>query len=204
MTVRRLLVTAALLSTAALTLTACDGDTPPAPAATTSVAQSTTPSTPSSPGAPTVSSAATNHSAAPTKSASPKASGATATPAADCTARAQRPGHKVIQATAATTTGLTAAPTRIVCGPDVPNDGYYETAGAPGPYTFASGTTAELVSLGQDSPTRAVPLAALVQHLNDCAAHRNVLAPYDCYGGTYDVTLDASGRITRIVELYHP
>ncbi|MFB7614911.1 hypothetical protein [Kitasatospora sp. NPDC056181] len=51
---------------------------------------------------------------------------------------------------------------------------------------------------------RPVPLPVLLQHAGDCLAEREPARPYGCYGNTYDLVLDAQGRILRIEELYHP
>ncbi|GAA2817230.1 hypothetical protein GCM10010441_47260 [Kitasatospora paracochleata] len=208
MTAHRLLATTALLAGAVLALTACDPDGS-APAAQTSATASTAPTASAAPTASPTASAGTAGTASPTatkagKPATPTTGATKAAPTPDCTAAAQHPGHKVINATSATATGLNARATRFVCGPQVDNDGYWEAVGSFGPYTFAAGATAELVTMTSGVGSAGVPLSVLVQHVNDCAAHREPPAPYNCFGGTYDITVDGAGHITRISELYHP
>lgn len=205
MNARRLLATAALL-TATAALTACDpaGD-PAGPTAAPTTTAATSSAAPSP--APT----ASRTGAAPRPSASrtgatprPSASRSSAAPQADCTTAAQRPGHRVINVTAATAGQLTATATVFVCGPDVDDDGYYQPTGGPSTLALAPGASAALVTMGAPEPTRAVPVATLVQHVNDCAAHREPAAPFNCFGGMYDITTDAAGRVTSATELYHP
>lgn len=208
---RRLLATAALLTAAVAALTACDpeGDqaaTGPATAFTTAAASA--PAAPSaSHGAPTPTAsghASTAATRAATASARPSAAHSSAAPQADCTAAAQRPGHRVINVTAAAADRLTATGTVFVCGPEVDNDGYYRATGAATGYSFASGASARLVTVSGAVDSAPVSVAALVQHVNDCAADREPAAPYACFGGMYDITTDAAGRITSVTELYHP
>ncbi|MFJ2780087.1 hypothetical protein [Kitasatospora sp. NPDC087315] len=124
--------------------------------------------------------------------------------AAACTTAAERPGHRVLQVVTVARDQLTARPTRFVCGPDIPDDGYYEPTGSPARYTFAATATATLVDLEHAEPARPVPVPELVDHLDDCLADREPEPPYGCYGSDYDVVLDSRGRIMRIGELYHP
>ncbi|MFD2764561.1 hypothetical protein [Micromonospora eburnea] len=92
--------------------------------------------------------------------------------------------------------------TRFVCGPDVPNDGHYvATVSSPDAYEFAAGATAQLFVGVQ---TQDVTVDVLLQHINTCTQNPNSMKPYSCYGNMYDLTLDASGKITQIRELYHP
>lgn len=192
MSLRRPLAATALLATAVLTLTSCYATADPEPEPSPSVAASAGTSA-----APTAS-AATTVPAAPAASAS--------APAADCTAAAQHPGHEVIKADAATAARVTATGATYVCGPDVTDDGYYRASGSAADHPFAAGATAELVSTAGSGgvATAAVPLATLVSHINDCAAQRGVAEPYGCFGGFYDITVDGSGAITAISEVYHP
>ncbi|MEV4558363.1 hypothetical protein AB0K51_15420 [Kitasatospora sp. NPDC049285] len=203
MNTRRLLGTAALLTAAVATLTACDpSDAPAAPGATASAtASATAGATPST--APTASVKPTASTSAKPSAAKPSASHTGAAPA-NCTTAAQRPGHRVINVTAGTADKLTATATTFICGPDIDNDGYYQATGAASSYSFASGATAQLVTVSGAVGTGPVSVAALVQHVNDCAAHHEPAAPYSCFGGMYDITTDASGKITAITELYHP
>ncbi|MFD9129905.1 hypothetical protein [Kitasatospora sp. NPDC059571] len=203
MSARRLLATAALLATATLAVTACDpnnpgADAPPATAApSASASSSAQPTASAQPSGKPSAKPTTAHSG----SAKPTGKG---TPTADCTTAAQHPGHKVINVTAATATQVTATPTRFVCGPTIDDDGYYQPIGGTASYTFAPGATAELFVQGDASGPRSVPLTQFANHAGDCAHQRPVPEPYSCFGGNYDITVDGSGRITKISELYHP
>jgi hypothetical protein len=207
MSAHRLLAIGALLATTTLALTACDpnatsGDAPPATAAATASTSAGAQPT----GAATPSATPTGRSTAkPTAShsASARPSGK-ATPTADCTAAAQKAGHKVINATAATATQVTATPTRFVCGPTVDDDGYYQPTGAAVSYTFAAGASAELFVMTEGMGPKSVPLAQFATHVGACAHQQPVPEPYSCFGGNYDITVDAAGHITKISELYHP
>ncbi|WP_327681568.1 hypothetical protein [Kitasatospora sp. NBC_00458] len=123
---------------------------------------------------------------------------------ADCTALAQQPGHQVVRVVEEIEGRLSARPTRYVCSPDAPDDGSYDPFGEPVAYPLAARVTATLVDLEHGEPAKEVQLPVLMQHLDDCLADRVPEAPYGCYGDTYDIVLDARGRITRITELYHP
>ncbi|PBC78914.1 hypothetical protein BX265_3705 [Streptomyces sp. TLI_235] len=211
MSARRLIATAALLGAATLALTACDpngsGADTVAPAASDPASASASPSSAaSSSSSPSArpsgtAKASTRPSASHSGTAKPSGSGK---PAVDCTAAAQRPGHKVVNVTAATAAKVTATQTRLVCGPDIDDDGYYEPTGAASAYTFAPGATAELFAMSSTMAPKAVSLAEFAAHAEDCAHDREVAAPYSCYGGAYDITVDSAGRITRISELFHP
>lgn len=121
-------------------------------------------------------------------------------PAPGCTAPRERPGHEVLVVVAAGPAALTARPARFTCGP-----ARYAPTGTPVHYGFAAaGVAATLVDRPHDEPARAVPLADLVAHLNDCLAERDPAPPYGCHGNAYDVVLDSHGRIMRIGEVERP
>ncbi|HEY5836804.1 hypothetical protein [Streptomyces sp.] len=201
MSVRRPLAASALLATAVLTLTSCYATAEPEPEPSSSVSASAgAPAASTAPGAAPAPAGTEGTATAPSgteASASARATGCMA---------AQRPGHEVIKAGAATAARVTATATIYVCGPEVTDDGYYRESDTAANHPFAAGATAELVttdSAGAVS-TAAVPLASLISHVNDCAAQRRVARPYGCFGGFYDVTVDRSGAITKVSEVYHP
>ncbi|WP_395294036.1 hypothetical protein ACF9IK_10910 [Kitasatospora hibisci] len=196
----RRLLAAALLCCAALTACGPADDAPrAAPAAPSSDAPQAAPAAPSSDAPSATATAAPT--TAPTTASTP-AVPATPTPA--CASAAYRAGHRVVQLASVGPTALTARPTRFVCGPDVPSDGYYEATGEPAQYTLAPTATATLVDLGHGEGAKPVPLTVLVQHADDCLAKRTPAAPYGCYGDKYDLVQDSQGRVIRIAELYHP
>lgn len=208
MSATRLLTTVALLAAATLGLTACDDNSTGSSAPTTAA---TAPSTLASVSAASAPASPTGH---PSTAPKPSGSGRTATsqppapktPSADCTTRAQHPGHKVIDVVGVTpgSLQLKATATRFVCGPDVPDDGYYESAGAPASYQLAPGATADLMVLDAQSGPRPASVADLIKHASECIQGHDVARPYGCYGNMYDITVDSAGHITDISELYHP
>jgi hypothetical protein len=199
----RRLATSSVLAVTVLTLTlsACGPDR-----TTASGPGSTAPATGAAAVSPAPSADAAASGAKP--SAKPTAapgSGSAQSPAADCTAQAHHPGHKVINATVAwgSPNRIGFNETKFVCGPDVPNDGYYEAAASsPDALTFAPGATAQLLAGVQ---AKDVSVDRLLQQINACTTQNaSSMSPYSCYGNMYDVTLDANGKITQIRELYHP
>ncbi|WP_052681476.1 hypothetical protein [Saccharothrix sp. ST-888] len=215
MSAQRPLVAATLLATAVLTLTACGSDgkkaatagSVSAAASAGSVVASAPPSGSAATSTTASTSASASASAKPTASHSATARPtSTGKPTEDCTTAAQRPGHRVVNILGADVgaSEVSATATKFICGPDVDNDGYYQSAGSPAAFRFASGAQGELVVLDDRVGERAVPLPQLLQHADACGHHRPVDRPYSCFGGNYDVTVDGSGRITHITELYHP
>ncbi|MER6361144.1 hypothetical protein [Kitasatospora sp. NPDC001527] len=79
---------------------------------------------------------------------------------------------------------------RPACAPDA----------APATHALAAHATATLVDLPHDEPAKEVQLPVLLDHLDTCLADGTPEPPYGCWGNTYDLTLDARGRITRIQE----
>jgi len=204
MTARRLLAAVALLATATLTLTACDGDGDTGAGPSASGSPSATVS--ASPGGSVQPSASATHTSTKPKPPATTKPSTSKAPSRDCTAAAQHPGHKVLNVVSgvAGSTQLTATATKFICGPNVDNDGYFEPNGPSATYQLAAGATAELVSAESSISQRAVSVPQLIQHINDCAQHREVAQPYGCFGGNYDITVDSAGHITHISELYHP
>ncbi|WP_380279936.1 hypothetical protein [Kitasatospora purpeofusca] len=101
------------------------------------------------------------------------------------------PGHRIVQVLDVTDGRLTVRP---ACTPDV----------APAAHSLAPHATATLVDLPHGEPAKEVQLPILLDHLDTCLTGGDPEPPYACWGNTYDVVLDARGRITRIRELQHP
>ncbi|MFB7948698.1 hypothetical protein ACFC6L_27705 [Kitasatospora phosalacinea] len=191
---------AAVLAASALALTACDSDDPSADAAATAPATATA----------SASAGATGGAAAsPKPAASPGKSTAAATgkagkPSADCTAGAD--GVKVIEVTEnayATHLWVRARDTGFVCGPDVPNDGYWEPRGEPRVYEFDGESKSYL--LNEELKVQEVDPITFMKVVDSCLHGADqAAAPYRCYGNQYEVKLDAQGRVTLINQLYHP
>ncbi|MEV7215798.1 hypothetical protein AB0O31_22235 [Kitasatospora cineracea] len=204
MSVRRP-VAAALLAAAALSLTACSSaGTPAAAGSAAAPASATAPAA----AAPATSATAVSPSAKATTSAASTAGKQSAkpSPAADCTAAAQPPnGHRVISATVAwgSPDRIGADKTRFVCGDDVPGEGHWESVpGSDETLYFAPGATAQLLVGTQPKD---VPPARLMQQIVACSTdNKTSQGEYGCYGNLYEITTDGSGKITKIVSLYHP
>ncbi|WP_329582737.1 hypothetical protein OG500_22135 [Kitasatospora sp. NBC_01250] len=142
-----------------------------------------------------------------TKPTTAKPTAAAPTPGSDCTAAANHPGHKVINATVAwgDPNRIGANATTFVCGPDVPNDGYYQAVAPNTGYTFAPGAKATLLGrYVSTDPSTAVSITDLLTHINQCVQHPGADGPHLCYGNNYDITVNGAGQITTITELYHP
>ncbi|MFD7730050.1 hypothetical protein ACFV6F_06665 [Kitasatospora phosalacinea] len=201
---------AAVLAASALALTACDSDDPPSGAASAPAATASAPAATASAPAATASAGATGGAAASPKPAtSPGKSTAAATgkaggPSADCTAGAD--GVKVIEATEnayATHLWVRARATRFVCGPDVPNDGYWEPQGEPRVYEFEGQSKSYL--LNDELKVQEVDPITFMKVMDSCLHGADqAAAPYRCYGNQYEVKLDAQGKVTLISQLYHP
>ncbi|MER8183390.1 hypothetical protein [Kitasatospora sp. NPDC094015] len=202
MSVRRVLCTAATAATVAaagLALTGCDpsGDTggqAAAPAASTPAA-----STPAA-------GAGSPKASAPAATASAKASADPgdpgAEPGADCgAAPTMAAGHRMLNVSKASSgTVFYAKETRFACDP---NDGHWADAGPEKPYAFAPGAVAELTDLS--FRTTKVTLAQLAEHTAKCLDHTEDPEKRPCFSNlTYEVVLDASGKITKVSEKFHP
>ncbi|MFG2820420.1 hypothetical protein ACGFX4_13420 [Kitasatospora sp. NPDC048365] len=199
-----------LLAAAALALTACSsgGTTTAAGSSATPAATVAASASASASAGATASTGAGTGAGTGTATAKPTA-GSTAKPSAkpvpagDCTAAAQRPGgHKVISATVAWggPDRIGAAPTRFVCGKDVPGEGYWEATTGDDTYFFAPGATAELLVGTQ---AKAVPVARALQQVVACTTDNKASqGEYGCYGNLYEITLDGAGKITRIAAMY--
>ncbi|MFE0458088.1 hypothetical protein ACFW1A_02350 [Kitasatospora sp. NPDC058965] len=204
MLARRLTATALVLTAAALTLTACGPDESPAPAAAGSPTASVT-AVPSVPAAPSTGPAhPASPSAKPSAKPTAKPSG-TAKPTADCTAAATSSIGRVVESVDSAYTvhvWMKAKETKFVCGPDVPNDGYFEGYGNPAVFTFSN--DAKYLLFADMKPTP-VSLDVFMKHMEDCRNNPSaVQQPYSCYGGMYAITTTGGNTVTSITELFHP
>jgi hypothetical protein len=215
MKVNRFATAAVVAATAALALTACGPDETNGAAGAPTGAAATASSAPSTSAAPTAqpisSGGGTAKPTKPTKAPKPtptKSSGGS--PSSDCTAQAAANlgGAVVVQATDngyATHIWMKAEPTKFVCGPDVPDDGYYAATSPTTEYRFATGAQAVLLGRGAAGiQEQTVPVSRLLQQINTCTGHPADATEFSCYGNMYDVTLDPSGKITTITQVYHP
>ncbi|BFV58973.1 hypothetical protein KCMC57_up40770 [Kitasatospora sp. CMC57] len=198
MNARRLPVAAAVLASSVLVLTAC-GPKDPAPAGGPALTASAG-ATPTATAVGTGTGTAKPSAPAASKSA-PKAS---ATPAANCTANAAQVG-RVIEAAEvgyATHVWMKAKETKFVCGPDLPGESYFEATGAVKVFEFTNEVKTYVLA---DLKEKQLPLNDFMAHAEACLTNRaSVKAPYNCYGNQFAVTVDASGKISAIHELYRP
>ncbi|MEV5479540.1 MULTISPECIES: hypothetical protein [Streptomyces] len=184
----RRLLTAAVLAASLATLTSCKGEDPAAsPEASASPASKPT--------------------AAPTDAPSPSASASSGQkdlpidpePSSDCTPAKLPKGHRMVQVTRAPAGGqLSVKEAQFACDP---NGGGYAGTGKAGQYRLAAGATAELTTSATGH--RTVPLAALSEHLTACLKHDQVKAPLACSGDIYELTLNGSGAVSHLREVWH-
>ncbi|MFJ1706704.1 hypothetical protein [Kitasatospora sp. NPDC088346] len=190
--------TAATVALVALALTACDpsGDS----AAGTGDARAAGSAAASTPGAATGSpQASAKPSARPSGAASQ--GGDPVEPGADCGAAPKlAAGHRMLNVSkASTATAFYAKETAFECDP---NDGHWADAGAEKTYAFAAGAVVELTDLSFQ--TRKVTLAQLAEHTAKCLDHTEDPEKRPCFSNlTYEVVLDASGKITKATEKFH-
>ncbi|TQF05157.1 hypothetical protein E6W39_26605 [Kitasatospora acidiphila] len=202
---------AAIVAAAALALTACGpDDTSTSAGSSPSAAASSAASTPTA--AP---SAAPSTSAKPTAASPAKPTGAAkptatkssgTTPGSDCTQLAMKNfSGQVVEATDngyLTHIWMKAKPAKFVCGPDIPDDGYFEGYGTPALYSFSNDVKTFLLNGAKPVP---VDLDTFMKHQDACLhSPSSVTAPYSCYGNKYIVTLTGQNEVTSITELYHP
>ncbi|MEU8993932.1 hypothetical protein AB0C95_03765 [Streptomyces caniferus] len=195
---RRLLAAAAVAATLA-TLTSCKGEDPAASPEGSASAAASPASTPTD--------AATD---GPTDAASPAASASASAsgqkdlpidpePTSDCTPAKLPEGHRMVQVTRAPAGGqLAVKEATFACDP---NGGGYAGTGKAGQYRLAAGATAELTTSATDH--RTVPLATLTEHLTACLKHDQVKAPLACSGDIYELTLNGSGAVSHLREIWH-
>ncbi|WP_328742032.1 hypothetical protein OG436_12375 [Streptomyces caniferus] len=193
---RRLLAAAAVAATLA-TLTSCKGEDPAASPEGSASAAASPASTPTG--------AATD---GPTDAASPAASASASgqkdlpidpEPTSDCTPAKLPEGHRMVQVTRAPAGGqLAVKDAKFACDP---NGGGYAGTGKAGQYRLAAGATAELTTSATGH--RTVPLATLTEHLTACLKHDQVKAPLACSGDIYELTLNGSGAVSHLREIWH-
>ncbi|BAJ27488.1 MULTISPECIES: hypothetical protein [Kitasatospora] len=187
---------AAVLAASALALTACepDGSAPAATAAATTGV----------PAAATSPAAASKPAAGGTGKSTAAATGKASKPAADCTADAA--GRTVVEATEnayAVHVWMRAKSAKFVCGPDVPNDGYWEAQGAARLYEFDNDVKTML--LDDKLQAKSVDLFVFMKAQEACLKNAEPAAPYRCFGNQYEIKVGgAQNKIVSITQLYHP
>ncbi len=122
-------------------------------------------------------------------------------PAMTCTEPKVATGHKIVMPVRRPTQDtMDAKPVKFVCDP---NDGHYEGTGTEKPYLFAQTVKAQL-ALGADQ-FKTVIVGDLWMHIGDClSGGSTVQPPLSCSAfPAYDITLDSSGKISAIKEIWH-
>ncbi|MFB9367209.1 hypothetical protein [Kitasatospora albolonga] len=203
MSARGLVTGVAVVSALVLGLTGCqkkdegDGRAAAAPSETVSSAPSAAPSASASGSAKATAKAGASKS--PTAAASSDAG--TGEDVEGCSTPAPKPNWKYVQAVKPPKQDtLYVKDAKFVCDP---NDGHYEGAGADKTYMFATTVKAQ-ISTGAGN-VKTVPVGELWQHIGDCLVDRaQVKDPYSCSGGIYEISLDGTGKITSIREVWHP
>ncbi|MFI9046412.1 hypothetical protein [Streptomyces sp. NPDC053427] len=187
----RRLLAAAVLAATLTTLTSCKGEDAPASASPEATAPSASSPAPAPSGTPTSS---------PSPSASPsKDLSADPEPSSDCTPRTLAKGHRMVQLTGAPAGGtVPAREAKFACDP---NGGGYAGTGKAARLRLASGATAELSTGAVDH--RTATLAQLTAHLTACLRHETVEQPLACSGDLYEITVNGSGDVTHLSELWH-
>lgn len=121
-------------------------------------------------------------------------------PSADC-GKAELPaGHRMVELVNPPAQGIVQARTAAFsCDP---NGGGYAGRGTARDYTFAPDVVARLATGA--TTHRTVSFDALSGHLRACLGQQgSVQQPFSCSGNIYDITLSASGSVTRISEVWH-
>ncbi|MFJ8434181.1 hypothetical protein ACIQ9P_23050 [Kitasatospora sp. NPDC094019] len=114
-----------------------------------------------------------------------------AAPASSPAACATAAGHRVVRVLEVREGRLSVRPVAPGC----------DSAAEPAELALAAHATATLIDLPHDEPAKEVQLPVLLDHLDTCLSGGEPELPYACYGDTYDLVVDARGRITRIREL---
>ena len=191
----RHLMTAASLTAALFTLTACgpdgaDGDASPAtrePTLSTSSVPAGDPGEESTGAAPTAS--PSGPAGLPAGDEGPSAPD-------DCATPTLPPGNKVLEVTAKLSGGMVEAQaTQYFCGM---NGGSYNGAGAVKAYPLAAGAGFELAVDG--ARHEKASLAEVSQVIDACVRSANAS---HCRENIFTVAVDASGRITRMSQVWH-
>lgn len=201
----RRLLTAAVLAASLATLTSCKGeDTSAAPDASASAASSPASTPTDAPGDTRTDAPTGTPGDGPSASASASTSGQKdlpidPEPSSDCTPAKPAKGHRMVQVTRAPAGGvLPFKQAQFACDP---NGGGYAGTGKAGQYRLAAGATAELTTSATGH--RTVSLAALSGHLTACLKHDQVKAPLACSGDIYELTLNGSGAVSHLREIWH-
>ncbi|MGW3039845.1 hypothetical protein ACWC9T_07270 [Kitasatospora sp. NPDC001159] len=190
----RTILLAVAAAAVALTLSACGPENDPSPAPT---------ATAPAPTATTTAAVPTGKPTGGTATGTAKPSGAAAGPnqaGPDCKPGEMKPipaGHKVIVVSKPTTeTMVVAKDGEYAC--TMPDQGWWPK-GEDKTYSFAAGAKATLVTV-MNGP-KAISLAQLADHTNHCVNKTNdPTSPCDT-GTTYDITMDAAGKIATITEI---
>ncbi|MDH6576491.1 hypothetical protein [Kitasatospora sp. MAP5-34] len=200
----RRLIKAVAAATAALGLAACGPTSSSSSSATTAAAAapsaSTAVSAPGASGAPT-GFAPSSANPAPTDGASSASATDDGGPAMSCTQPVPAAGHKIVMPVRRPTQDtLDAKAVKFVCDP---NDGHYEGTGTEKPYLFAPTVKAQLAT-GADQ-FKTVIVGDLWMHIGDClSGGTTVQPPLSCSAyPAYEITLDSSGKINAIKEIWH-
>ncbi|WP_329151428.1 hypothetical protein OIU91_29405 [Streptomyces sp. NBC_01456] len=201
----RRLLTAAVLAASLATLTSCKGeDTSASPDASASAASSPASTPTDAPGDAGTDAPTGGPGDGPSASASASTSGQKdlpidPEPSSDCTPAKPAEGHRMVQVTRAPAGGvLPVKQAQFACDP---NGGGYAGTGKAGRYRLAAGATAELTTSATGH--RTVSLAALSGHLTACLKHDQVKAPLACSGDIYELTLNGSGAVSHLREIWH-
>ncbi|MEU5544797.1 hypothetical protein AB0G85_20730 [Streptomyces sioyaensis] len=184
----RRLLTAAVLAASLATLTSCKGEDPAA-----------SPEKSASPASKPTDGASDAPSPSASASSGQKDLPIDPEPSSDCTPAKLAKGHKMVQVTRAPAGGqLSVKEAQFACDP---NGGGYAGTGKAGQYRLAAGATAELTTSATGH--RTVPLATLSAHLTACLKHDQVKAPLACSGDIYELTLNGSGAVSHLREIWH-
>ncbi|MEX2972690.1 hypothetical protein [Streptomyces sp. C184] len=188
----RRLLTAAVLAASLATLTSCKGEDPAASPETSASPASKPTDAHTAPATDAPSSSASASSGQKDLPIDPE-------PSSDCTPAKLAKGHRMVQVTRAPAGGqLSVKEAQFACDP---NGGGYAGTGKAGQYRLAAGATAELTTSATGH--RTVPLATLSEHLTACLKHDQVKAPLACSGDIYELTLNGSGAVSHLREIWH-
>ncbi|MFG2527795.1 hypothetical protein [Streptomyces sp. NPDC048516] len=193
----RRLLAAAAVAAALATLTSCKGEDADASREATASAASAAPDASSPAAAPSGSPAPSAPASAP---ASPvKDLPVDPEPSSGCTPGTVAKGHRMVQVMSAPSQGaLSVRAAEFACDP---NGGGYAGTGKAARRPLAPGATAEL-STGATGH-RTVPLATLTRHLTACLKHDQVKPPLACSGDIYEITVNGSGAVSHLREIWH-
>ncbi len=120
--------------------------------------------------------------------------------AGSCTTPAPKTGRKYVQAVKPPKQDtLYVKDAKFVCDP---NDGHYAGAGAEKTYGFAAKVKAQVAN--GPGTVKTVPVGELWQHIGDCLLVVEVQDPASFSGGIYEIALDGTGKLTEIMDIWHP